>query len=194
MPVVDHRAEGERAALVVMTPEGFGPRLGYPADRGRRPVPGRRTQEVAESQRCMCGSGALGDGLPHLGEQGPLPAYDVGWAGFNTGLNAAHLDTALPNKAFEYLASGLPVATGPHRALRRLVEDEGVGMVVDDPAELGATLARTDLAAMRARVAERRHRFTVEGHIAELLAFYRRVADGPRGGTGPPPARLHSGG
>jgi glycosyltransferase involved in cell wall biosynthesis len=123
-----------------------------------------------------------------------LPAYDVGWAAFNTGLNAAHLDTALPNKAFEYLASGLPVATGRHRALQRLVEDEGVGIVVDDPAELGATLARTDLDAMRARVAERRHRFTVEGHIAELLAFYRRVVDGPRGGTGPPPARLHSGG
>jgi glycosyltransferase involved in cell wall biosynthesis len=123
-----------------------------------------------------------------------LPAYDVGWAAFNTGLNAAHLDTALPNKAFEYLASGLPVATGRHRALQRLVEDEGVGIVVDDPAELGATLARTDLDAMRARVAERRHRFTVEGHIAELLAFYRRVVDGPREGTGPPPARLHSGG
>ena len=123
-----------------------------------------------------------------------LPAYDLGWAAFNTGLNAAHLDTALPNKAFEYLASGLPVAAGPHRALRRLVEDDGVGFVVSHPADLGATLPRIDLDALRTRVAERRHRFTVEGHIGELLAFYRRVADGSRGGTGPAPARLHSGG
>jgi glycosyltransferase involved in cell wall biosynthesis len=123
-----------------------------------------------------------------------LPAYDLGWAAFNVGLNAAHLDTALPNKAFEYLASGLPVAAGPHRALRRLVEDEGVGLVVSDPADLAASLARLDVDALRARVAERRHRFTVEGHIGELLAFYRRVADGSRGGTGPAPARLHSGG
>lgn len=121
-----------------------------------------------------------------------LPAYDLGWAGFNSGLNAAHLDTALPNKAFEYLASGLPVAAGPHRALRRLVEDEGVGFVVTHPAGLGATLARIDLDAMRARVADRRHRFTVEGHIGDLLAFYRDVITRSGGGTGPAPARLHS--
>ncbi len=121
-----------------------------------------------------------------------LPAYDLGWAAFNSGLNAAHLDTALPNKAFEYLASGLPVAAGPHRALRRLVEDEGVGFVVSDPGDLGATLARIDLDGLRARVADRRHRFTVEGHIGDLLAFYREVIAHPGGGTGPAPARLHS--
>ena len=121
-----------------------------------------------------------------------LPAYDVGWAAFNSGLNAAHLDTALPNKAFEYLASGLPVAAGPHRALRRLVDDEGVGLVITDPADLGATLARTDVDALRARVADRRHRFTVEGHIGDLLAFYRDVITRSGGGTGPAPARLHS--
>lgn len=121
-----------------------------------------------------------------------LPAYDVGWAGFNTGLNAAHLDTALPNKAFEYLASGLPVAAGPHGALRRLVEDEGVGFVVRHPADLGATLARIDLDALRVRVADRRHRFTVEGHIGALLGFYRDVAGRAGGGTGATPARLHS--
>ena len=32
-----------------------------------------------------------------------LPAHDVGWAAFNPLLNAAHMDTALPNKAYEYL-------------------------------------------------------------------------------------------
>ena len=123
-----------------------------------------------------------------------LPAYDLGWAAFNSGLNAAHLDTALPNKAFEYLASGLPVAAGPHAALRRLVEDEGVGVVVPRPEDLRAVLARVDLDALRGRVAERRHRFTVEGHIGDLLAFYREVVADPGGGTGPAAARLHSGG
>jgi len=121
-----------------------------------------------------------------------LPAYDLGWAAFNGDLNAAHLDTALPNKAFEYLASGLPVAAGPHAALRRLVEDEGVGFVVPRPDDLGATLGRIDLDAIRARVADRRHRFTVEGHIGRLLDFYREVLAGPGDGTGTPPARLHS--
>ena len=121
-----------------------------------------------------------------------LPAHDVGLAAFNTGLNAAHLDTALPNKAFEYLASGLPLAAGPHRALRRLVETEGVGVVVDDPGDLPAALEAADLDALRSVVAERRHRFTVEGHIGALVAFYRHVRDRAGGGTDAGAARLHS--
>jgi glycosyltransferase involved in cell wall biosynthesis len=108
-----------------------------------------------------------------------LPPYDVGLAAFNTGLNAAHLDTALPNKAFEYLASGLPIAVGPHTALERLVDDHGVGVVVREPARLGALLEDTDLPTLRERVAERRHQFTVEGHIAALVDLYREAAASP---------------
>lgn len=102
-----------------------------------------------------------------------LPAYDVGWAGFNGGLNGAHLDTALPNKAFEYLASGLPIVAGPHRALAGLVRRHGVGVVVRDPAELPAAIAAEGLDRLRARVASQRHRFTVEGHIESLVELYR---------------------
>jgi glycosyltransferase involved in cell wall biosynthesis len=105
-----------------------------------------------------------------------LPPYDVGWTAFNTGLNAAHLDTALPNKAFEYLASGLPLAVGPHRALERLVMEHGVGVVVERPGDLAERLRQTDLPALRERVAERRHHFTVEGHIGELVDLYRETA------------------
>jgi glycosyltransferase involved in cell wall biosynthesis len=105
-----------------------------------------------------------------------LPPYDVGWAAFNTGLNAAHLDTALPNKAFEYLASGLPIAAGRHRALARLVAEHGVGVVVDDPRDLAAALEEAGIGALRARVAERRHDFTVEGHIGALVELYRHTA------------------
>ena len=104
-----------------------------------------------------------------------LPAYDVGWAAFNTGLNGAHLDTALPNKAFEYLASGLPIAVGPHLALRRLVADHGVGIVVEDARDLARILDGTDLPALRSRVAERRHRFTVESHIGSLVQLYEQL-------------------
>ncbi len=104
-----------------------------------------------------------------------LPGYDVGWAAFNAGLNDAHLDTALPNKAFEYLASGIPVVSGPHRALADLVRREGVGVVVEDAADVPAALAAAGGAALRARVAERRAEFTVEGHIDALAGLYRDV-------------------
>jgi glycosyltransferase involved in cell wall biosynthesis len=110
-----------------------------------------------------------------------LPDYDIGWAAFNTGLNAPHLDTALPNKAFEYLASGLPIAVGPHRALRRLVAREGVGLVVERPEDLPRLLREADLPALRARVAERRHRFTLEGHIDAVADLYRASAGAPVG-------------
>lgn len=105
-----------------------------------------------------------------------LPAYDVGWAVFNPRLNAAHLDTALPNKAFEYLASGVPIAAGPHAALRRLVEEAGVGVVVEDLGDLPGVITDAPLADLRRRALTDRERFTVEGHIGELIALYQEVA------------------
>lgn len=113
------------------------------------------------------------DTLPPAELLRALPAYDVGWAGFNTGLNGPHLDTALPNKAFEYLASGLPIVAGPHRALAALVRRHGVGVVVDDPSELPGAVAEVGLGRLRDRVAMRRGRFTVEGHIGSLVELYR---------------------
>ena len=105
-----------------------------------------------------------------------LPAYDVGWAAFNPLRNAAHLDTALPNKAYEYLASGLPIAAGPHGALRRLVREHGVGVAIDHAGELEARLEEEGLARLRERVRERRRLFTVEGHIGSLVELYAEVA------------------
>lgn len=104
-----------------------------------------------------------------------LPEYDVGWAAFNTGLNSAHLDTALPNKAFEYLASGLPIAAGRHRALARLVDDYRVGVVIDDPDELVLRLGPRELGPLRERVAAQRRQFTVEAQIDRLIDLYDHV-------------------
>jgi len=104
-----------------------------------------------------------------------LPGYDVGWAAFNASVNGAHLDTALPNKAFEYLASGLPIAAGPHKALARLVAEHQVGVVVNNPADLVQLLDDADLPALRRHVAERRHQFTVEGQIGRIVEVYNAV-------------------
>ncbi len=104
-----------------------------------------------------------------------LPGYDFGWAGFNSGLNAAHLDTALPNKAFEYVAAGLPVLTFDHRALARFLETEGLGLRLDGVAGLGTRLRALDLAALRGRVAVARHGLTVEANIGQVLDLYDEV-------------------
>ena len=92
--------------------------------------------------------------IPGIRVHDPLPAtallrelvhYDFGWAGFNAGLNGAHLDTALPNKLYEYLGCGLPVITLQHRALRRMLGEEGVGIALDDVGELASALASADV-------------------------------------------------
>lgn len=106
-----------------------------------------------------------------------LPRYDLGWAGFNSGLNADHLDTVLPNKLFEYLGAGLPVVTlREHRALRRFVEEEGVGVVLDDVADVGDAVRELDLTSLRATVAAKRDRFTFEAQAVEVISLYHELA------------------
>jgi glycosyltransferase involved in cell wall biosynthesis len=75
-----------------------------------------------------------------------LPAYDFGWAGFNDTLNAAHLDTALPNKLFEYLGCGLPVLTTGHHAIVRFLAEQALGI------DLGRLEGEVDVASALAEV------------------------------------------
>ena len=101
-----------------------------------------------------------------------LPEYDFGWAGFNDGLNKAHIDTALPNKLFEYLACGLPVLTLDHRALARFLSERGLGIPLRSPADAGRELAGLDAEALRARVEAARPAMTVEANIGAVTALY----------------------
>ena len=105
-----------------------------------------------------------------------LPRYDFGWAGFNAGLNGAHLDTALPNKVFEYLGCGLPVITLGHRALKHFVESRGVGIALESVDDLEAALDEIDLPSLRERVEQVRAGLTVEANIGRLTDFYEALA------------------
>jgi glycosyltransferase involved in cell wall biosynthesis len=135
-------------------------------------------REVPEYER-------MGETLPRFTYHAPLeptellrvlPRYDFGWAGFNDGLNAAHLDTALPNKVFEYLGCGLPVITLGHRAMKRFLEAHGLGIALASVDELDARLAEVDLPVLRQRVAAARLDFTVEANIERLTDFYAALA------------------
>jgi glycosyltransferase involved in cell wall biosynthesis len=108
-----------------------------------------------------------------------LPRYDLGWAGFDASLNAAHLDTALPNKLFEYLSSGLPFVTLEHRALRRFVRGRGVGLALTRVEELGAALAGADLGELRRRVAAVRGSFTIEANGGAVVRLYDELLAPP---------------
>jgi hypothetical protein len=104
-----------------------------------------------------------------------LPAYDFGWAGFNAHLNRAHLDTCLPNKAYEYVGCGLPVLTLQHRALSRLVGG-GLGLSLATLDDLCGQLAALDVVEVRHRIASARLELTVEANIHQLVDLYEAVA------------------
>ena len=136
-------------------------RLSRPRVPEYRAIPGIRVHETLPARELLA----------------RLTGYDFGWAGFNSTLNGPHLDTALPNKLYEYLGCGLPVITLEHRALRRMLREEGVGIALDRVEDLAPALAAADAGALRARVAAARARFTVEHEIDRVAALYREVVD-----------------
>ena len=102
-----------------------------------------------------------------------LKKYDYGWAGFNDVKNREHLDVALPNKAFEYIACGLPVLTFPHRALSEFVEEHKVGLVIDGFDRMKEKLAESE--EIRDNVVKKRYEFTIENNINRLIRFYTNL-------------------
>jgi Glycosyltransferase Family 4 len=106
---------------------------------------------------------------------GALPDYDFGWAGFNSDLNGAHLDTCLPNKAYEYVGCGLPVLTLGHLALSRFVGEGLLGHSVATLQGLRDQLSALDVVQLRRRVAAARLELTVEANIHRLWELYGRA-------------------
>jgi glycosyltransferase involved in cell wall biosynthesis len=121
---------------------------------------------LADGERCIHYHG-------HLNQRTLLPEltqYDFGWAGFNDALNSKHLDAALPNKIFEYIACGLPILTFPHKTLKEFVERHRVGVVIRDFDELKEDLEKAQ--ELFNIVNRKRFEFTVEKNIDKLIDYY----------------------
>ena len=99
-----------------------------------------------------------------------LQKYDFGWAGFNDVMNKQHLDVALPNKAIEYIACGLPVLTLPHKTLSEFVEEHKVGLVINSFDVMKEQLFESN--EMKETVIKKRYEFTIENNINQLIQFY----------------------
>jgi len=110
-----------------------------------------------------------------------ITQYDYGWAGFNVAKNREHLDVALPNKLFEYLASGLPVLSFPHRAQKEFLEANGVGLVFEDLNELDDQLKQqATVERLRRNVFQKRFDFTMEANIGRVLNLYASLLESAR--------------
>jgi glycosyltransferase involved in cell wall biosynthesis len=98
----------------------------------------------------------------------------------------ANHEMALPNKLFDYIWAGLPVAVSRAKSMARLVEDAGLGVTFDprDPAAGAAAIRRllADLPAFRAAVRDPalRARFGWEAQAAKLATLYASLTDQAR--------------
>jgi len=102
-----------------------------------------------------------------------ITQYDFGWAGFNGAKNQEHLDTALPNKAIEYVSAGLPVISFGHLSLKRFIEQYGVGIICKEINNLKHLLASEEAKKAKEEVMRRRFDFTLEKNISCLWDFYQ---------------------
>lgn len=144
----------------------------------------------------MMGWGRLEVGLRHLIRErglaervvitGPVPQHallgytrgaDIGVIPYRAvGLNNYY---TTPNKLFEYMGAGIPIACSRFPELVRFVEGLGIGATFDpeDPYDMAATLNRlladpARLREMRAKVLATGKRFTWEAESVKLLAAY----------------------
>jgi glycosyltransferase involved in cell wall biosynthesis len=105
-----------------------------------------------------------------------ITKYDFGWAGFNANpKNRKHLDVALPNKVFEYIACGLPVLAFPHKNIKEVLDRYNVGLVFDTVNEMASQLKNGKLESIIRDVLNSRYTFTVEKNISKLIQYYKEV-------------------
>ena len=108
-----------------------------------------------------------------------ITKYDYGWAGFNVNQkNRKHLDVALPNKVFEYIACGLPVLAFPHKNLAEFLGRFKVGLVFNSVDEMASQIENMEIKGIRKHVLSVRDGVTVEKNIHNLINYYEKFDGG----------------
>lgn len=101
-----------------------------------------------------------------------LGKYDFGWTGFNAAVNLRHLDTVMPNKLFEYIACGLPILTLPHKSLEHFVNENEVGIVIEDLNKCMEMVQKADWIKILSNVHENKYAYSVEANLSKVMAVY----------------------
>ena len=103
---------------------------------------------------------------------GRIGRHDWGLVG-NT-VKTRQWEVAMPNKLFEYIATGVPVVSMNAGHCSRFIEETGMGITVSGPEELGERWK--EHRDCRKRVFKERQKYSMNANIHKLEDFYRAVS------------------
>lgn len=104
-----------------------------------------------------------------------LSKYDCGLAVYNTvASNRVLLEGASPNKVYEYISAGLPVASAGINSLKEFVEGYHVGMELDFSGDIRGQLEEVRKIHIDDDFLTKNH-LTMKSYGKELAAFYEQV-------------------
>lgn len=85
------------------------------------------------------------------------------------------LDSALPNKLFEYISCGLPVLAPRYKSMEQFIEENELGIIFDNIENLCAALKNEDHSKLKKRVRDVRTNYTIEKNIYKIINLYDTV-------------------
>jgi glycosyltransferase involved in cell wall biosynthesis len=84
-------------------------------------------------------------------------------------------DVAMPNKLFEYVATGVPVVAMNAANSARFLEETGLGIKVSGPEELAERWP--EHREVRKKLFKERQAWSMNQHIHKLEDFYKEVSE-----------------
>lgn len=97
-----------------------------------------------------------------------MSRYDWGLVGSD--VKCSQRKHAMPNKLFEYMAAGLPVIVLNAEEAGKFVEEHGFGVYLDNFEDIRKIYLQHE--KYKRNVLEKRHMFTMESQIPDILSLY----------------------
>ncbi len=104
-----------------------------------------------------------------------MTKYDCGLAVFNSvGNNKFHLESASPNKVYEYISARIPVISGGTKSLKEFVEQYHVGIELDFSGDIKKQLEEACKLHIESDFLTRNN-MTMKSCAGELASFYEKI-------------------
>jgi hypothetical protein len=132
--------------------------------------------EAGTIKRFEAAGATVHDGLPYPILLRDLSRYAWGWTGFNNDPPKKHIQYAMTNKFFEYMAAGTPILTYMTEEQNEVVEQYEFGIVVKKLKDIGEQIKNADWGKLHDNMLANRYEFTMEKQLDKLVTIYEQAA------------------